>query len=47
MIIIDDKQTDGKNNNDSLLCIGSVCDRKVAIGSCGHRVKHPPYSSEL
>ena len=50
MIILNNKQqknSDVKNNIGSLLCICLACYREVANGPCGHRVKQPPYTSEL
>ena len=50
MIIVNNiqqKNSDVKNNYCSLPCICLACGRKVANGPLGHRVKQPPYTSEL
>ena len=50
MIIVKNEQqkhTDVKNNYGSLLYNCLACNKEVANGTCGHRVKQPPYTSEL
>ena len=49
MICVNHKQqkiSDVKNINGSLLFICLACDGEVANGRCGHRAEQPPCTSE-